>query len=121
MSRRTARPPGFSLISFPSFDLFLRKLQARSSFGARTRPVIRPDRRGLDHRTTRPRGPVTPPRALFERSYGLLSHAMARLRPENHAVGKIAGPSMTSLPPSSMVSGKPAGASKANFRTPAEP
>src|SRR5215831_11269630 len=67
MSRRTSRPPGFSLISFPSFDLFLRKLQARSSFGARTRPVIRPDRRGLDHRTTRPRGPVTPPHALFER------------------------------------------------------
>src|SRR5262245_18295220 len=109
MSWRTTRPTGFSLISFPSFDLFLRKLQARSSFGAKTRPVIRPDRRGLDHRTTRPHGPVTPPHALFERSYGLLSRAMARLRPENHAVGKIAGPSMASLPPSSMVPGNPAG------------
>src|SRR5262245_32070746 len=72
-------PVSRSSHSFPSFDLFHRKLQARSSFGARARPVIRPDRRGLDHRTTRPRGPVTPPRALFERSYGLLSHSMARL------------------------------------------
>jgi hypothetical protein len=31
-----------------------------------------------------------------------LSHSTARLRPENHAVGKIAGLSMTSLPPASI-------------------
>src|SRR5215471_8029404 len=108
------RPVSRSSRSFPSFELFRRKLQARSSFGARTRPVIRIT-------AQRDRGPVTPPRTLFECSYELLSHSIARLRPENHAVGKIAGPSMTSLPPSSTVSGKPAGASKANFRTPAEP
>src|SRR6266852_6024021 len=49
------------------------------------------------------------------------NQSSACCRSENQAVGKIAGPSKASLPPASMVSGKPAGTWKANFLAPAAP
>ena len=47
------------------------------------------------------------------------SQSSACWRLVNHAVGKVAGPSMTGCPPASIASGNPSGTWKANFLVPA--
>src|SRR5215510_3421739 len=60
-------------------------------------------------------------RVIAKNGHPASSQFNAFWRTENHAVGKIAGPSMTSLPPDSIVLGTPAGIRNANFFTPAAP